>query len=312
MTRLQKKCYFAAAGFHLLLLVILLVGPAFLTSHEQADDLPVLDFIPLRATDLPFSNAGGTPNAEPPKPTPPAPEPLAAEPTPEPPKTIIEKIFKAAPPEDPQVKPEPVEPKPEPKQIETSSQRVTVKPQDVDDKKTSSKTKIEVSSTKVKRSAPTVKTHKPTPDTSAEDDARAERAAAVAAAKAQRDRVRLAANNISHGLSSSTSVTMPGPGGEAYANYAQIVKSKYTQEWNVPDDMADDSATAKVSVTIARDGTVVEAHVTRESGSAATDRSVREVLNRVKYIGVPFPAGSKDDQRTFIINFNLKAKKLLG
>jgi TonB family protein len=76
--------------------------------------------------------------------------------------------------------------------------------------------------------------------------------------------------------------------------------------------MADDSATAKVSVTIARDGTVVEAHVTRESGSAATDRSVREVLNRVKFIGVPFPAGSKDDQRTFIINFNLKAKKLLG
>ena len=302
MTRFQKKCYFAAAGFHLLLLVILLVGPAFLTSRAAPDDLPVLDFIPLKATDLPFSNAGGSPTAELPKPTPPAPEPPTVEPTPEPPKTILDKILKPAPPEEPQDKPEPVEPK----KIDTSNPRVTVKAQDVDDKKTSSKTKIEVSKKIVKRSATAAK------NTTRESDlAEATAKAAATAAKQRADAIRRLANNVRTGLSSSTSVTMPGPGGEAYANYAQIVKSKYTQEWIAPDDMADDSATAKVSVTIARDGTVVEAHVTRESGSAATDRSVREVLNRVKYI-LPFPDGAKDDQRTFIINFNLKAKKLLG
>jgi TonB family protein len=309
MTRLQKKCYFAAAGFHLLLLVILLVGPAFLTSRSTPDDVPEITFIALKATDLPFSNPGGAPNAEPPKPTPPEPEPPAAEPTPEPPKTIIEKIFKPTPPEEPQDKPEPVEPK----QIETSSQRVTVKPQDVDDKKTSSKTKIEVSSKRVTRTTTVAKTHKPTPDTSAADEARAEKAAAAAAAKSRHDALQKFAATVRDGLSSSTSVSLPtGPGGEAYAGYAQIVKEKYTREWSLPDDMADDSATAKVSVTIARDGTVTEAHLVRESGSAATDRSVREVLHRVKYIGVPFPDGAKDDQRTFIINFNLKAKKSLA
>ena len=300
MTRLQKKCYFAAAGFHLLLLVILLVGPAFLTSRAAPDDLPVLEFIPLKATDLPFSNAGGSPTAALPKPTPPTPEPPPAEPPkPEPEKTILQKILEPTPPE-PTEKPE----------VQSLEKRGVIKPQDPALTPTKEKNKIEVSNKIVKRSAPTAKTHKPDGDTS-EAEARAERTAAATANKQRADAIRRLANNVRTGLSSSTSVTMPGPGGEAYANYAQIVKSKYTQEWIAPDDMADDSATAKVSVTIARDGTVVEAHVTRESGSAATDRSVREVLNRVKYI-LPFPDGAKDDQRTFIINFNLKAKKLLG
>ena len=43
MNRLQKKCVIATAGFHLLLLVILFVGPAFFWSREKPDDTPVLD-----------------------------------------------------------------------------------------------------------------------------------------------------------------------------------------------------------------------------------------------------------------------------
>jgi len=41
MNRLQKKCIMATAGFHLLLLVILFVGPAFFWSREKPDDSPV-------------------------------------------------------------------------------------------------------------------------------------------------------------------------------------------------------------------------------------------------------------------------------
>ena len=35
MSRLQKKCFIAASGLHLLLVVILLVGPAFLAAHSR-------------------------------------------------------------------------------------------------------------------------------------------------------------------------------------------------------------------------------------------------------------------------------------
>jgi len=46
MNRCKKKCVMATSGFHLLLLVILLVGPAFFWSREKPDDTPVLDISP--------------------------------------------------------------------------------------------------------------------------------------------------------------------------------------------------------------------------------------------------------------------------
>jgi fido (protein-threonine AMPylation protein) len=41
------------------------------------------------------------------------------------------------------------------------------------------------------------------------------------------------------------------------------------------------------------------------------DHSIQATLDRVTFVA-PFPEGAKDSQRTFIINFSLKAKKLLG
>jgi len=41
MNRLQKKCVLATAGFHLLLLVILFVGPAFFWARQKPDTTPV-------------------------------------------------------------------------------------------------------------------------------------------------------------------------------------------------------------------------------------------------------------------------------
>ena len=64
MNRLQKKCVLATAGVHLLLFVILLVGPAFFAPRPKADDLQVLDVIPANLIDAPF--ASGVRNAEPP------------------------------------------------------------------------------------------------------------------------------------------------------------------------------------------------------------------------------------------------------
>jgi hypothetical protein len=42
------------------------------------------------------------------------------------------------------------------------------------------------------------------------------------------------------------------------------------------------------------------------------DASVKRALDRVESIGKEFPASSKDSERTFIINFNLKTKRMLG
>jgi TonB family protein len=66
-----------------------------------------------------------------------------------------------------------------------------------------------------------------------------------------------------------------------------------------------------VTVTIARDGTVISASLTSPSGNAAFDQSIRAALDRVRQVP-PFPPGAREDRRTVIINFNLLAKRLPG
>jgi TonB family protein len=77
-----------------------------------------------------------------------------------------------------------------------------------------------------------------------------------------------------------------------------------------PDNTASDNANAKVTVTIASDGTVISAQVISSSGDDSVDSSVQRTLDRVTFIA-PFPEGTTDKQRTYTINFNLKAKRML-
>ncbi len=97
MNRLQKKCVIGTAGVHLLLLVILFVGPAFFYSRPKADDMQVLDVIPANLIDAAFNS--GVANATPPPPTPAAP-PQPPPPVPEkiePPKPVKETVKAPAP-----------------------------------------------------------------------------------------------------------------------------------------------------------------------------------------------------------------------
>src|SRR5262249_26726130 len=82
MNRFQKKCFIGSTSAHLLLVVVLFAGPAFLTSKGKVDDLPPLDFVPWKTVDAMMSG-GGSPQARPPAPipAPPAP-PVARPPTP--------------------------------------------------------------------------------------------------------------------------------------------------------------------------------------------------------------------------------------
>ena len=290
MSRLQKKCYIAATGAHLLLLLILLIGPALLASHDKDTDIgPVMTVIDLsKLTDGP-TQTGGKPSPPPPSsPTPPPPEPERTQPTPP----------KPSPPEPTPDEPEKtVKPK---ETAEPSSEKVKIKAQDVDNSRTAEKPAIHVAKKIVTRSTD-----------NAAAKAKAAAQAAAAAKQARAAAVNRVLGDIEDNLSTGTEVSVPGPGAATFVNYAEAVKRVYTAAWNAPSDVTDERATAKASVTIARDGSVVSAQIKTSSGNASVDRSVEQTLRRVRFVA-PFPDGAKDDQRTFIINFNLKAKRLLG
>jgi TonB family protein len=299
MNRLQKKCFFASAGVHTLLFAIILFCPAFLSSKNKSDDLPTLDIIPSRLVDAAFSNAGGgNPKVQPPPASVVRPAPQPAPPTP-----------KVTPPE-----PEIVHHTPDPQVVERAPDREIksrLEPDSFELHERKPK-QPKVNTTQIVRRSEVKKAAQPVNhnDTTAEDN-RARQAAEAARTRALA-MLNGTARSLRNDLSSSTSVEDPANGsGEAYANYAQVVKSIYERAWIAPDDTANDDAITKVTVTISSDGSVLASRIVRASGDTSTDKSVQRTLERVTYVA-PFPEGAKDKQRTYTINFNLKAKRALG
>jgi TonB family protein len=292
MNRLQKKCLIATVGFHLLLVLTIVFGSAFFVSHPKPDETQLLDVIPANLIDAAFNS--GVKAAQPPAPapvvppqpqptpTPPQPKAEVTPPTPTPPApTLVQRVEKLFTPEPPKLPPEDLTPK------ETIS-----KPKEHP---------IKVDLTQVTRTVPKV-----TPDTS---DADAREAAKEAKRRAKA--IAAAAHAIKENASSATTVEMPGTGSVSYANYASVVKSVYERAWRTPDDAANDEANTRVSVTIGSDGTVISSRILDPSGDPAVDASVQRTLDNVNFIA-PFPDGAKEKEKTFIINFNLKAKRMLG
>jgi TonB family protein len=273
MNRLQKKCVIATASFHLLLLVILFVGPAFFWSREKPDTSPVLEMISPVLVDTastgvqsPPPPPAPTPIITPPQPpTPPAPQPVV-QPAPAPQPTIAERVEKF-------FTPEPAKSVPATTEIQPHTPKINL----------------------------TLTTHivpknNSTPNKTTPDNSKAINSALTALR-----------NNLSH----ATEIAPVGNSSTAAANYAQVVKSIYEQAWILPDDMTSDAANTKVRVTISSDGTVVSAKIITPSGDAKLDASVQRTLERVQVIA-PFPPGSTDTERTYIINFNPQIKRMLG
>ena len=295
MNRLEKKCLIATTGFHLLLVLVLLFGAAFFTQHSKPDDTKVLDVIPANLIDAAFSS--GVKNAQPPAPTPIVKPP---EPTPQPPQPVP---VVTPPPKPVVTPPEPVkhlDPEPVKPQKLTPDDLTPLDP--VKSVTKPAPKKPEISLTTVVRKFPKVAL-----DTSAADAARE----AEKEAKKRAAAIAKALTSINKNASSATTVEMPGTGSVSYANYASVVKSIYEQAWTPPDDTASDDANTKVTVTIGRDGSVISSRILNPSGDSRVDNSVRRTLDRVTFVA-PFPDGAKEKERTFIINFNLKAKRLLG
>jgi len=294
MDRLQKKCFIASTGIHLLLVLILLVGPGFLAAPTKVDDPIISDFIPSKLID--GLSGGGNPNAGQlaPPPAPPRNDPQPEPPQPEPPQPD--------PPKKPEPKKEPVEEPPknlkhDPAALPEPAKEPRKKP--------------------VINLTPTVRnSDKKAPAKTNSNDAalRAEKRLADAR-RALIDQFRGAAGTIGNRLKPGISIEPgdygPGGGGPAAMNYATYVKNVYEKAWIAPDDADSDDAITKVTVTISRDGSVTLARILRASGDARVDASVRGTLDRVKFIA-PFPEGSRDQERTYTINFNLRAKRATG
>jgi TonB family protein len=264
MNRLQKKCVIVTVGVHLLLLTLLLVGPAFFSPRPKVDDIHILDVIPANLVDAAFNsgvaNAAPAPPEpeappQPPSPVPvvtPPPEPAKAEP----PKPVVKETEKA---------PGPVEKPAEPRKPEISTKLVT-------------------------RNAP-----KASPNNA---NANAARARAF----------RSALRNLNSKLTSGTVVDAPGTGSVAYASYKDALGSRYYDAWN-PEGGGDDEANTYVRITVATDGTIIDARIITPSGDEKMDNSIRRALQRVTEVP-PLPDQSKV-QQDYTIMFNLKAKRML-
>jgi TonB family protein len=270
MNRLQKKCFIATAGVHLLLAVILVVGPGFFAPKPKADDLPVLDVIPANLIDAAFNS--GVRNAQPPPPAPAVTPPQPAQPRSQP----VVTPAKAETPEP--IKPVVETPVQEPKPAENQ------------------KPKIQINTQLVTHNTPK---NSSVPDNSQQLQQQRQARAIKSALQALRSN-----------LSSGTTIDLPGNSSAAYANYAAVVKSVYEQAWVPPDNAQNDNANTRVTVTIANDGAVISARILAPSGDTGVDASVQRTLDRVTFIA-PFPEGAKEKERTYTINFNLKAKRLL-
>ena len=272
MNRLQKKCFFVAGGMHGLLALILLIGPAFVSSNNKSENVPELDFVPFKTVDALVSGGGDPKGGTPPPP----PVVLPTPPTPAP---VIDK----APPPEP-VKPVAVKEVAPPKQVPDSLELP---------KKT--KPRIEISDKPVVRNFDK--------QAAAKAKAKAKATAEAKAAAEQNRRIASAINSAASSMSEgfSDGVSMPVLKGPA------AVKRLYTVEWIVPDGITDDSATVTAEITIARNGEVLAHSIVSLSGNSLVDHSVKATLDRVT-TAPPLPDDAKEDKRTVTINFNVKAK----
>lgn len=292
MSRLQKKCLLASTGLHGLLLLVLIVGPAFVRRKQEMPP-PTIQLVHpgVISAILSAPAAPAAPASTPPQPRPP--EPKRATPPPEPKRTV---------------------PPPEPKRkVETSKPAAKPPP----------KPPVKIKQAPVKPpTVKTVKTETPSPRSKVKvanldklytprdpEEERRQRE------KTQREAERLRQKQMSQlnrildtSFSSPVKIQVQGGSSVSFMSYGQHVISVYERNWHVPGDLAGLNHSVAVTVTIARDGRVRSARIVGRSGVGAVDRSVQETIEVVRRFE-PFPAGSTEDEKTFTVDFNLQAKR---
>lgn len=330
MNRLQKKCLIGSLVVHSVSLLVLLVGPALMPKKAPVniETFELIDLSAINLTDGQTSGGGAPAPAPPmlanPEPLPPIQQPVVEPPAPQPEPEPAPPVVKPQPKPVKQPEPEPVKPvvkdkepsiPKDPPKNPKSKPKDTAKdtPKNTDDKakettankpKLNSKDQIKVNLTQTKRDGTAAKNN----NTDAEDKARAQAQAQAAARQAA---LSGAARSIAGGLSTSTSISIPGTGGEAFLNYGSAVVSVYESRWTIPSNLAGGNNTVRAKVVIRKDGTVISAEIVEKSGNAGVNQSVQRVLDTVRFIKA-FPPGATDAQRVFYINFDPNKKRYSG
>ena len=305
MTRLQKKCFLASAGLHGLLVLVILFGAAFLGPAKEKPLVNRLNVVPSRLVENALSGGGGNPNLartdEQVKGNSLNPAHSAPEPLPPPPKPP--EVVQAREPRPPQPRPDPV--RPDPVKPPVSKPADNPKPNVADKPQTPAEPALDLKRT--------------VRDPYAKERAKAAAEAKEAAQKRAEYRRELAnkldkvTDGLKAGFEGGTKVDVGGPGGEAYASYAALVQAAYDGAWRVLPDLASADHIVTVEIVIASSGQIVGQRIVSRSNNAKMDRSVQNALDKVKQQGLPpFPQGSRHAERTFTIEFNLKARRLAG
>jgi TonB family protein len=324
MNRLQKKCLVASTALHGFLLLLFVFGSAFFLAKDKPPPNQRLNVVPTHLIEAALAGGGGNPNLprtdDRQKGDTLVPQPAAAAPPPQP----VQPVRQPPQPPPPQPKPEvkrteskkPDLPTPPPKSIKPVKPVEVAKPKPTD-KPTQDKPRIDL--TELVPVARTEKDKRKAQEEAEAREAARQQAAANAAANAAREKlarqIDQATKGLRAGFSGGTKVEVGGPGGEAYAGYSHLVYAAYEDAWESAlrfiNDLRDDDAAVVVRVTIARDGRVIGARITDRSGRPAVNGAAQRALDAVKKLP-PFPDFIKDAERSFTIEFNLKAKRLLG
>jgi membrane protein involved in colicin uptake len=327
MDRTQKRCLIGSVLLHGTLLAVLVAGAAFAPKPE----IPSVPFLELLPTDLKLTDGnqigGGTPNAK--SPAGPRPNPLP-EPSQQPPaaakppttrKPDPEKRDETKPVKEKAQKAQKTAPvkadKSSKDKPDTSKNTPPEKTQAVDSTKRLKRV-VQIAERTLKRPSNTdeetqkerAATEKREANAQREREEAEQRTQAIEAANtARRDlanRLLSGATTISQGMGSSTTIEMPGPGGQAYAPYISYLGLFYRERWKNPRSTSRSKAYVGASVEIAKDGTVVDWKLTDPCGIREVDDSVREVLKRYQRLR-PLPGTTTDPKRLFTIQFRLDA-----
>ncbi len=272
------------------LLGAIVLGTSAFRDKPATKDMLILTMIPPRILDEAGAGGGSPEPAAAPQPSQPAP-PVVRPPQPVAPPHAAELM----------VRPKPREVEPEPKPQPLMAKEAEVKPARNTHEIHPDYTPATPATrqTKTKTSAPAV----------AETSSNAE-------ARRLRREIAESLDALASGVRSSgakgTVVEMPGQGGgEAFAGYETVIYNAYYHAWITPDSVADKLAGADVKIVVARDGTILSAEIIKNSGEPALDKSVGRVLRAVTKLP-PFPTSARDEQRIFLIRFNLEAKEASG
>ncbi|MEY4386718.1 MAG: TonB terminal [Verrucomicrobiota bacterium] len=301
MDRLTKKCFLGSGIVHGTLVLLLIVGPALMPSDSsKVDQSQILTVIPDVALSSGATVMGfGTPNGGKADPTPP-PKVQVVEPKP----PVPPPVTRVEPPKDKPVTP----PKTNDRDIKDAPKNPTRDPDALESNK-SKKPLVDVKNLVVRDPSKTKPTANKTADTTAADESRAR-----AEAKRRADIINAAAGSIRSGASTGVEVGpvgLPTGSGPSVGAFGDILRTIYFNNWHEPSDATSEDAVVRVTVTIARDGSVISGRITKSSGDPAVDRTVEQTLRNVTYVK-PFPADWKESQRQFQLNFSLKAKRSQG